>query len=182
MRSGMTRCFGAVQASRTPSITMRSVPWPWIFAPILMSSSARLNHLGSRAAFSSTVRPWASTAAISRFSVPVTVTMSARIEAPFRRLARATHEAVLDLDVGAQRRHALDVLVDRTLADAAATGQADAHLAEAGQQRSQHQDRGAHGLDQLVGGLQLVDLVGLHARDAASPLLLGAHAHSTLAA
>ncbi|KAG1240388.1 hypothetical protein G6F68_017711 [Rhizopus microsporus] len=59
-------------------------------APILMSSSARSTTSGSRAAFSSTVRPSASTAAISRFSVPVTVTMSVRTDAPFRRLARAT--------------------------------------------------------------------------------------------
>ncbi|MCY1199244.1 hypothetical protein D9M72_106440 [compost metagenome] len=89
MRSEMTRCSAPCRRS-TPSITMRSVPWPWMRAPILMSSSARSATSGSRAAFSSTVWPSASTAAISRFSVPVTVTMSVRMEAPFRRLARAT--------------------------------------------------------------------------------------------
>ncbi|CFN70142.1 Uncharacterised protein [Bordetella pertussis] len=89
MRSAMTS-WRAPCSRATPSTTMRSVPWPWMRAPILMSSSARSTTSGSRAAFSSTVWPSASTAAISRFSVPVTVTMSVRIEAPFRRVARAT--------------------------------------------------------------------------------------------
>jgi hypothetical protein len=62
---------------------------PSIFAPIFTSSSARSVTSGSRAAFSSTVSPSASVAAISRFSVPVTVIMSVTMRAPFRRLARA---------------------------------------------------------------------------------------------
>ncbi|CFN67231.1 Uncharacterised protein [Bordetella pertussis] len=87
------------------------------------------------------------------------------------------HEAVLDLDLGAQRRQPLDVLVDRPLADRAAARQADAGLAEAGQQRAQHQDRGAHGLDQLVRRFQVVDLVGLQG-DGAVAGAFGAHAHA----
>ena len=89
MRSGMMRCSAPCNDS-TPSMTMRSLPCPLMRAPILMSNSARSTTSGSRAAFSSTVCPWASTAAIIRFSVPVTVTISVRITAPFRRLARAT--------------------------------------------------------------------------------------------
>ena len=84
-------------------------------------------------------------------------------------------EAVFDLDLGAQRGHALDVLVHRTLADAAAAGQRDAHFAKARQQRPQHQHGRAHGLDQFVGRFELVDLVCL--QDDGFAILLGAHTH-----
>ena len=69
---------------------MRSVPAPSMRAPIETRSRARSPTSGSRAALSSTVVPSASTAAIIRFSVPVTVTMSLVIRAPLRRLARAS--------------------------------------------------------------------------------------------
>ena len=68
---------------------MRLVPWPSILAPIAISISARSGISGSCAAFSSTVSPSASVAAISRFSVPVTVTMSVVMRAPFSRSALA---------------------------------------------------------------------------------------------
>ena len=50
---------------------------------------ARSTTSGSRAAFSMTVSPSASVAAIIRFSVPVTVTVSSTSRAPFKREARA---------------------------------------------------------------------------------------------
>ena len=59
-------------------------------APMAISISARSGISGSWAAFSSTVSPSASVAAMSRFSVPVTVTMSVLMRAPFSRCARAT--------------------------------------------------------------------------------------------
>ena len=68
---------------------MRLVPWPLICAPILISISARSVISGSIAAFSSTVSPSASAAAIRKFSVPVTVTMSVVMCAPFRRVQPA---------------------------------------------------------------------------------------------
>ena len=58
-------------------------------APIAMRQRARSTTSGSRAAFSSTVSPSASEAAIIRFSVPVTVTVSMKTRAPLRRFARA---------------------------------------------------------------------------------------------
>jgi hypothetical protein len=61
--------------------------------------------------------------------------------------------AVLDRDVGAERLQALDVLVDRPGADGAAARQRHPRLAEAGDQRPEHQDRGAHRLHQVVGRL-----------------------------
>ncbi|MNT30693.1 hypothetical protein D3C72_1665010 [compost metagenome] len=69
-------------------------------------------------------------------------------------------EAVLDGDLGAHRLQALDVLVHRPRADAAAARQGDAGLAEARHQRPQHEDRRAHGLHQLVRGLGRIDVGG----------------------
>ena len=67
--------------------------------------------------------------------------------------ARGLDVAVLEVDLGAHGLQALQVLVDGPGADGAAAGQGHPGLAEAGQQRPQHQHRGPHGLDQLVGGL-----------------------------
>ena len=89
MRSGTTR-WTAPASSGTPWISMRPVPMPSNRAPIAARSTARSPTSGSRAAFSITVTPSARAAAIMRFSVPVTVTMSVEIRAPLRRLARAT--------------------------------------------------------------------------------------------
>ncbi len=68
---------------------MTSLPAPSILAPIAARQRARSTTSGSRAAFSSTVVPSASAAAIIRFSVPVTVTRSMTMRAPCRRLALA---------------------------------------------------------------------------------------------
>ena len=70
-------------------MTIVSVPAPWIFAPMAMRKFARSTTSGSRAAFSRTVSPSASVAAIIRFSVPVTVTVSSTMRAPLSRPARA---------------------------------------------------------------------------------------------
>ena len=166
---GHHRCVQPCSCS-TPWMRMRLVPWPSIFAPIAISISARSAISGSCAAFSSTVSPSASAAAISRFSVPVTVTMSVRdaralqARAALRQLG--DHVAVLDLDLGAHRLQALDVLVDRARADGAAAGQRHRGLAEARQQRAQHQHRGAHGLHQLVRRFGLIERAGVDAHGA----------------
>ena len=74
---------------------MRLVPCPSIFAPISISISARSEISGSCAAFSSTVSPSASAAAMRKFSVPVTVTMSVVMRAPCRRFAPAARLATM---------------------------------------------------------------------------------------
>ena len=135
----------------TPSMTIRSVPAPLILAPMAIRKFARSTTSGSRAAFSSTVSPSASVAAIMRFSVPVTVTVSSTRRAPLRRSGARLDVAVLDVDVGAHGLQARDVDVDRTRADRAAARQRHVGAAEARQQRTQHQDRRAHGLHQLIG-------------------------------
>ena len=129
---------------------MRSVPAPAMRAPIALRHAARSTTSGSRAAFSSVVTPSASVAAIIRFSVPVTVTMSnTNARAVQARRARVD-VAVLEVDLGAHRLQALDVLVDRPQADRAAAGQRHARLAAAREQRAERQDRRAHRLDELV--------------------------------
>jgi hypothetical protein len=72
-------------------------------------------------------------------------------------IAARLDEAVVDADLGTQRLQALDVQVDRARADGAAAGQRDLGIAELRQQRAQHQHRGAHSLDQLVGRDVAVD-------------------------
>ena len=88
MRSGMIACSMGCSSS-TPSIVISDVPAPRILAPILFSTRPSSSTSGSRAAFSSVVIPLASAAAIIKFSVPVTVTMSKTIVAPRSRRARA---------------------------------------------------------------------------------------------
>ena len=88
MRSGMMRC-SAPASALTPSIVIVSLPAPSMFAPIALRQFARSTTSGSRAAFSMTVVPSARQAAIIRFSVPVTVTRSLNMRAPFRRFACA---------------------------------------------------------------------------------------------
>ncbi len=85
---------------------------------------ARSTTSGSRAAFSSTVSPSANVAAIMRFSVPVTVTVSSTRRAPLRRSGAGLDVAVLDMNVGAHGLQARDVDVDRTRADRAARREA----------------------------------------------------------
>ena len=58
--------------------------------------------------------------------------------------------AALDLDLRAHGLQSRDVDVHRPRTDGAAARQRDIRAAEAGHQRTQHQDRGAHGLHQIV--------------------------------
>ena len=84
IRSGTTLCSQPC-SSFTPSMVMVAVPMPLIFAPILTRHSAKSTTSGSMAQFSRMVVPSASVAAISRFSVPPTVTTSMVTRVPFRR-------------------------------------------------------------------------------------------------
>ena len=59
-------------------------------APMAASRAARSDTSGSQAALWITVSPSARAAAIIRFSVPVTLTVSKEISAPRRRAARAS--------------------------------------------------------------------------------------------
>src|SRR6186997_392479 len=103
-------------------MTIVSVPAPRILAPMALRKSARSTTSGSRAAFSITVSPSASVAAITRFSVPVTVTVSSTSRAPRKRDARA-NVTILDQDIGAELLQAVDVNVHRTRADGTAARQ-----------------------------------------------------------
>ncbi len=140
----------------------RSVPAPWIFAPMAMSMCARSTTSGSRAAFSITVCPSASVAAIIRFSVPVTVhgvEHQTRTLEP--RSARA-HVTVFPRGSLHPWLQARDMNVHRPRTDGTAAGQRHIGLAEARQQRPEHQDRRAHGLHQLVGRDVFGDAARIH--------------------
>ena len=75
-------------------------------------------------------------------------------------IAVADDVAALQLEDRAHLLQALQMHVHGPGADGAAAGQGHAGAAQAGQERPQAQDRGAHGADQVVGGLGL-EVAGL---------------------
>ncbi|MCY1293436.1 hypothetical protein D9M70_426950 [compost metagenome] len=80
-------------------------------------------------------------------------------QAAFRRLGLDV--AAFHLDLRTHGLEAADVQVDRPRTDGAATGQRHLGLAEVRDHRTEHQDRGAHGLHQLIGGDQGLDGAGV---------------------
>jgi hypothetical protein len=83
---------------------------------------------------------------------------------------------VLDLDLGAHLLEGSQVEVDRTVSDGAAAGQRDPGAPFARQHRTQHEDGRAHGLDEVVGGLDRREPGRLQLHDAADADV-GLHAH-----
>ena len=161
MRSGSTS-YSVPCSLFTPCTTILSVPAPVIFAPMEMRKFARSTTSGSRAAFSSTVSPSASVAAIIRFSVPVTVTVSSTSRAPFSRCARARMyppSMVMSAPIACKPG---DVNVHRPRTDGAAAGQRDVRLAKARHERTEHEDGGAHRLHQIVGRRELRQRRSVH--------------------
>ena len=83
-RSGTT-AWRVGRSSSTPSTSMRDVPAPRTTAPMSQSMAARSATSGSLAAFSITVVPLASTAAMSRLSVAVWLGYSSTTRVPTSR-------------------------------------------------------------------------------------------------
>jgi len=75
--------------------------------------------------------------------------------------------AALDLDLGAHLFQRLEMQIDRAGADGAAAGQRHLGFAAAGQQRAQHQHRGAHLAHQIIGGRGVGDGLGVELEHAA---------------
>ena len=88
MRSPMI-ARSAGTSSSTPSTRIVDVPAPSMCAPIAVRNAARSVISGSRAAFSMTVSPFASTAAVIRFSVAPTLGKSSTTPRAAQRVARA---------------------------------------------------------------------------------------------
>ncbi len=89
MRSPITSFSMGVRLS-TPSTSIVDDPAPEICAPMPLRNAARSLISGSRAALSSTVCPFARTAAVSRFSVAPTLGKSSTIRAPHNVRHRAS--------------------------------------------------------------------------------------------
>ena len=140
---------------------MRDVPAPRTSAPMARRRAARSPTSGSFAAFSITVVPLASAAAISRLSVAVWLGYSSTTRVPDQPAVRhaAAHLAVGGLEHRAHGLEPVDVEVDRPVAEVVAARQRHAHGAAARHQQPEHDDRGAHALDELVGRLRY-QLVG----------------------
>ena len=80
---------------------------------------------------------------------------------PLQAAGLGMHIPLLDLDLGPHRLQPLDVLIDRPGANGATAGQRHPRFATARNQRAEHQDRGAHGLDHLVGGDRIVQATAI---------------------
>ena len=102
---------------------------------------------GSLAALRRIVVPDAATAAISAFSVPVTLGSSRNTSAP-RRPGRRQVEAVVELERGTEALEREKVRVDATPADHVAARRRQRDLAAAREQRAGQQDRRANLLAQ----------------------------------
>jgi len=85
--------------------------------------------------------------------------------------------AVLELELRAERRQALEVLIDGARADGAAAGQGDARPPPAREERPEDHHRGAHRLHELVGrlGRQGRGHAHAHRPAVAAPADLAAH-------
>ncbi len=149
-RSGMAT-WDAGRSSSTPSISIRDVPAPSILAPMPVSMAARSLTSGSRAAFSITVVPLASTAAMSRLSVVVWLGNSRTIRVPAKPVAPALDVAVLGPEGHPQLLESPQVHVDRPAAEVVPAGQRDPGPAVAGEERAEHDEGGPDALDELVG-------------------------------
>ena len=111
---------------RRPRSRSSTFPRPITCAPMRLRNAARSVISGSRAAFSMTVVPLASTAAVSRFSVAPTLGNSSTIARRRRARSRARlDEAVHDVDLGAHRLEAAEVHVELAAPDVVAAGHRD---------------------------------------------------------
>ena len=152
MRSPMISVSHGTRPS-TPSTRIVLVPAPRMCAPMRLRNAVRSVISGSRAAFSMTVSPLASTAAVTRFSVAPTLGNSSTMRAPFSLWQRACDESVRDLELRAHRVQAAEVHVELATPDVVAAGQRDPRFTTPGEQRTEHVDRRPHPADQLVGRL-----------------------------
>ena len=123
-RSGTT-AWWVGWSSSTPSTSMREVPAPRTTAPMSHSMAARSATSGSFAAFSITVVPLASTAAMSRLSVAVWLGYSQHDPGPDQPAARhgPTHLAVGRLETGPHGAQPVEVEVDGAVAEVVPAGQ-----------------------------------------------------------
>ena len=75
---------------------------------------------------------------------------------------------VRDVDLGAERFEALEVQVNGARAPGASAGERYAAASEAGDERAEHVEARAHGLDEFVWGFQMVYAVRVDSQDVAS--------------
>ena len=83
-------------------------------------------------------------------------------EAAAAQFAAGFDVAFVDVDMGTEGLHAFDVLIHGAGTDGTTAGQGDASLSETGKQRSQHENAGAHGFDELVRRFGVGDVAGIH--------------------
>ena len=162
MRSGMMRCL-APFSLLTPFTRMVGVPAPSIFAPILLSRSARSATSGSRAQFCRIALALGEGRGHQQvFGAGDGDLVEDNLRA-FEAIGRGLDVAVFLRDLRAEAFESLDVEIDGACADGASAGKRDASASAARDQRPEHQGRGAHGLDQFVGSFGRGEIVAVNA-------------------
>ena len=94
--------------------------------------------------------------------MPVTVILSKTISVPAQAIGGGFYVTVILRDFCAKLFQPFNVHVDRTAADGAAAGQRYAGASAAGNQRSENQRGGAHGLDQFIGSFGTGDIFAVN--------------------
>ena len=181
MRSGMTEC-SAPCSSFTPSMMMRRVPAPSIFAPMALRKFARSTTSGSAAALLDHRRALGKDGGHHH----VVRAEHGRAEFPAHVRHRAAevggkhlHVARVDAHRSAERLKALQMQIDRAVADDAAARQRNRGLLLASEQRPEHADRRAHFADDFV-RRDCFDLFRLDPHRAAGAFHFRAQMHQNL--
>ena len=136
---------------------------PSICAPSETRKRQRSWTCGSQAALPITVSPGVSTAAMTAFSVAITLASSRKMCSPRRPPRRASRTSRATSTSRAHPREGVDVRVEPAAPDHVAAGRRDAHPAEAREQRAGEQERRAHPAAELRVELGLGDLGGVDA-------------------
>ena len=145
MWSGQQRCVAPARGA-WPWMRRRFEPTPSISAPIAISRRQRSCTCGSQAALWIVVRPSASAAAMSAFSVAVTDASSRWNSVPWRPLGARKRYVRSAVDLGAQAGEREQVRVDAPAADDVAARRRHVGAAEAREQRPGEQDGRADAL------------------------------------
>ena len=152
---GCDRATRRRAGARRPRCAGRSTRCPRCRAPSETRKRQRSWTCGSQAALPMTVSPRRATAAMTAFSVAMTLASSRKTCLP-RRPVGAHLVAVADLDLAPELCEGVHVRVEPAAADHVAARRRHARAAEAGEQRAGEQERRADPAAELLVELRLV--------------------------
>ena len=133
---------------------------PSMSAPSETRKRQRSWTCGSHAALPITVSPAVSTAAMTAFSVAMTLASSRKTCVPRSPSRAFISKRAAELDLGAELGERVDVRVEAPPADDVAARRRHADRAEAREQRAGEEERRAHAAAELLVELALLDVRG----------------------